>query len=222
MGGVGCYRFAFESSKSLQYHPHTLNLEDVLKLYSNSLSLGCSLSRRCTQQLTTNSLSLGREELTVGEAFCQRRRPSLWKTIIGELPNYIQHHLLPHVFVFVFVIKYSTTCPTWPRRQSQALIGRNIFQSTVQQPSKALTKWKKEWVAGEQSRGLIQLSDRSSLELPTYKDPHQVEDTTPLYLSRSKFVFVFDLYIIQPYRKPECYVYLVAFHRHTLVFHQIQ
>ena len=86
-------------------HTHThspLNLEDVLQLYSNSLSLGSSLSRRCTQQLTTNSLSLGREELTVGEAFCQRRRPSLWKTIIGELPNYIQHHLLPHVFVFVF------------------------------------------------------------------------------------------------------------------------
>ena len=40
---------------------------------------------------------------------------------------------------------------------------------------------------------MIQLSDRSSLELPTYKAAHQVEDTTPLYLSRSKFVFVFDL-----------------------------
>ena len=51
----------------------------------------------------------------------------------------------------------------------------------------------KEWAAGEQSRGLIQLSDRSSMELPTYKDPHQDQETTPLYLSKSKFVFVFDL-----------------------------
>ena len=103
MGWAGCYCFAFESYAISSTHTHSpLNLEDVLQLYSNSLSLGSSLSRRCTQQLTTNSLSLGREELTVGEAFCQRRRPSLWKTIIGELPNYIQHHLLPHVFVFVF------------------------------------------------------------------------------------------------------------------------